>query len=268
MKKFLTVILTIILTTACVFAGCFNKDVFEGNYIEVSEEKFKEYAEKIQESERSVDYEKGYRLAMNGNSEKETNETETSDAYVYNAEYFIKRVDGELLMQGKEFRQYTRDGYSGIKRQKLFYKDKTLFSNWYGRDYDDHGYGKKEMEEDELVQEFRAFLSTDVKDVYLNTQGEDVKYYVCETKNNVKLKLERTMKDSDVGDNEEILNCVFDNNGRIMAVVYSASSLSKNENFSLDITIVPWSGKFDFPSALENAVYSKFVKFFSRGPFF
>lgn len=47
MKKFLTVILTIILTTACVFAGCSNKDVFEGNYIEVSEEKFKEYAGKI-----------------------------------------------------------------------------------------------------------------------------------------------------------------------------------------------------------------------------
>lgn len=264
MKKFLTVVLTIILTTACVFAGCSNKDVFEGNYIEVSEEKFKEYAEKIQESERSVDYEKGYRLAMNGNWKKNLNEKETSD--VYNVEYFIKRVDGELLMQGNEFKEY----YDGDRvRQKLFYKDKTLFSNWDGFRYDDNNFGKKEMEEDKLVKELGAFLSINIKDVYMNTQLEDVKYYVCETKDNVKLKLEVTVKDSDVGDNTEtlILNCVFDNNGQIIAVSLSASSLSKKENLSFDMTIVPWKGKFDFPSALEKAVYGESIRFFSTSPF-
>lgn len=268
MKKFLTVILTIILTTACVFAGCSNKGVFEGNYIEVSEEKFKEYAGKIQESETSVDYENGYRLAMNGNWKKNLNEKETSD--VYYVEYFIKRVNNELLMQGNEFKEYNNEyGYGGIERQKLFYKDKTLFSNWDGFRYDDHGYGKKEMGEDKLVKELGAFLSINIKGVYMNTRGEDVKYYICETKDNVKLKLEVTMKDSDVGDNTATLitNCVFDNNGQIIAVSLSASSLSKKENLSFDVTIVPWNGKFDFPSALEKAVYGESIRFFSSSPF-
>lgn len=34
-------------------------------------------------------------------------------------------------MQGNEFRQYNNRGiYGGIKRQKLFYKDKTLYSDF------------------------------------------------------------------------------------------------------------------------------------------
>ncbi len=259
MKKFLTVILVIILTTACVFAGCSNKDVFDGNYIEVSEEKFKEYAEKIQESETSVDYEKGYRLAMNGNWKKNLNETETSD--VYNVEYFIKSVDGELLMQGNEFKQHNKEE----QRQKLFYKDKTLYSDWYGRGYNDNNYGKKEMEEDKLVKELGVLSFIGIDDLLVNW-GEG-KYYICESKEEVMLKTEQSSTTED-NTTTAILKGVWDNNGQIIAASVSVSYFSEKESLSLDITIVPWNGKFDFPSALEKAVDYDNFDFFSRSPFF